>query len=326
MLLVGDIGGTNTRLALYEYSDTLKQVCEDRFLSSNYNSLYSAINFFLKKNGKDIKIKAASFGIAGPVKDGICKATNIPWVIDIQALKKELKIENIFLLNDLQANAYGINALDEDEFFVINEGKKNHGNACILAAGTGLGEAGMYFDGVMKIPFATEGGHTDFAPRNEIEIELFRYLKNIYGHVSYERILSGMGINNLYRFLVDIKKVQINKIFDEEIKKHSQPQVVITQKALNNECTVCVDVFNWFVSLYGAESSNLALKHFAIGGVYIGGGIAPKILNFFKNKNFMNAFIDKGRFSNLVNDIPVKLILNERATLLGAAYFAFINR
>ena len=228
MLLVGDIGGTNTRLALYDYNEKIKQIIEHRFLSSNFDSLNSAIDFFLKEFGNNKDIKAASFGVAGPVKDGACNATNIPWVVDVNDLKKKLKIENFYLLNDLQANAYGINLLKEEEFFVINKGKKVEGNSCVVAAGTGLGEAGIYFDGKKNIPFATEGGHADFAPRNDIEIDLLKYLQKKYGHVSYERILSGMGINNLYRFLVDVKKVKIEKKLDEEIKNSKEPQVLIT--------------------------------------------------------------------------------------------------
>jgi glucokinase len=325
MLLVGDIGGTNTRLALFEYNKSFNLIKENRFLSNNYSSLMSAIHHFLKDEKN--KIEAASFGVAGPVKNGRCQATNIPWIIDIYEIADELKISKAYLLNDLEANAYGIYLLKEKDFYVLNEGeKKSIGNACIVAAGTGLGEAGLYYDGNKFRPFACEGGHTDFGPQNDLEIELLKFLRAKYGHVSYERILSGEGIYNLYEFLIHSKIEPRIEALEKELEKHPEPQLIITKKGVNKENKICERVIDWFVSIYGAEAGNAALKFFALGGVFIGGGIAPHILDKLKEGNFMTSFSNKGRFSKMMMSMPVKIILNDRAALLGAQYFAMLEK
>ena len=250
MLLSGDIGGTNTRLALYEYNKPLKLIKEERFLSSNYSTLLSAIHAFLKD--ENVKIEAASFGVAGPVRDGRCQATNLPWLIDIHEITKDLNISKGYLLNDLEANAYGVECLKENELFVLNEGDENaKGNSCIVAAGTGLGEAGMYFNGERHLPFACEGGHTDFGPQNDLEIGLLKFLQKKYSHVSYERILTGAGIYNLYEFLVENNIEPKDEKLDNELKNHSEPQVIITKKGVNKENKTCERVIDWFISMYG---------------------------------------------------------------------------
>ncbi len=325
MLLSGDIGGTNTRLALFEYKRPLKLIREERFLSSNYSSLLSAIHAFLKK--EKVSIEAASFGVAGPVRNGRCHTTNLPWLIDINEIAKDLKISKAYLLNDLEANAYGIECLKEDEFFTLNEGDVNaKGNACIVAAGTGLGEAGMFFDGKRHLPFACEGGHTDFGPQNDLEIELLKFLQKKYGHVSYERILTGSGIYNIYEFLIANNLEPRDEKLQSELKKHPEPQVIITKKGVNKENKTCEKVIDLFISIYGAEAGNAALKFFALAGVYIGGGIAPRILDKLEDSSFMQAFADKGRFTKLMMSMPVKVILNDRASLIGASNFALLNK
>ncbi len=325
MLLAGDIGGTHTRLALFEYKKSPKLVKEKKILSNNYSSLISAIHEFLKD--ENVKIEAASFGVAGPVKHGRCQATNFPWFIDINEIAKDLKISNAYLINDLEANAYGISYLKESDFYTLNEGESDLvGNACILAAGTGLGEAGLYFDGKRLRPFACEGGHTDFGPQNDLEIELLKFLQEKYGHVSYERILSGPGIYNLYEFLIRSKIEQRVESLEKELEKHPEPQVIITKKGVNKENKICERVIDWFVSIYGAEAGNAALKFFALGGVYIGGGIAPNILEKLKEGNFMSSFTNKGRFAKLMMSMPVKVILNDKTSLLGAQYYAILNK
>jgi len=325
MLLAGDVGGTHTRLALFEYKTPMKLVTEYKFLSNNYASLLSVVHHFLKDKKKNIE--AACFGVAGPVRNGKCKTTNLPWLIDVDEIARDLKISKAYLLNDLEANAYGIETLQEKDFFVLNEGDlKAKGNKCIVSAGTGLGEAGIYFDGENFHPFACEGGHADFAPRNDLEIELLIYLKQKYGHVSYERVLSGPGICNLYEFLVKNKIEMLEASLEKEIDKHPQPQILISEKGVNKENKLCEKVIDWFVSAYGAEAGNAALKFFALGGVYIGGGIAPRILDKFKEEIFMRAFADKGRFSKLMMAMPVKLILNENTALYGAYRFAILNK
>jgi glucokinase len=323
MLLIGDIGGTNTRLALFEDKRPIKLIKENKFLSSHYSSLLDAIRVFLKNESE--KITAASFGIAGPVKDGKCKTTNIPWEIDSGEIAKVLNIQNVYLLNDLEANAYGIECLNHSDFFTLNEGEISNGNACVLAAGTGLGEAGMFFDGKRLQPFACEGGHSDFAPLNDLEIDLLKFLKKKYEHVSYERILSGPGIYNLYEFLISSGLEEKSKKLENELKDESEPQILITKKAIAKEDKTCSRVIDWFCSMYGAEAGNMALKLMASKGVYIGGGIAPKIVDILQKGNFMKAYADKGRFSKLLMSMPVKIVLNDRAALIGAANFALIS-
>lgn len=325
MLLVGDIGATNTRLALFENKKEIKICKENKFLSNNFSSLIDVIREFLRN--EKVKIDAASFGVAGPVKKGVCQTTNIPWLIDIREIARELKISKAYLLNDLEASAYGVSCLRKEDLYVLNEGESNAaGNACILAAGTGLGEAGLYFDGKNLLPFACEGGHTDFGPQNDLEIELLKFLRKKYGHVSYERILSGIGIYNLYEFLIAGKIEQRDEKLEKELENTTQPQLVITQKGVNKESKICERVIDWFISIYGAEAGNAALKFFALGGVYVGGGIAPRILEKIKEGNFMSSFANKGRFAKLMMSIPVKVILNDKASLFGAWHYALLKK
>ena len=311
--LIGDIGGTKTHLALLEDSETLR---DQKFPSGNYSDLYSIVQEFL--GGEKLDIQVACFGIAGPVRDGSCRATNLPWVVDSQALSQKLGIPKVHLMNDLEANAWGLNALNEDQFHVLNKGDpKSKGNQCLISAGTGLGEAGIYFDGKAHHPFATEGGHTDFAPRSEIEDQLLIYLRQKFERVSYERVLSGPGLADIYRFLVDTKRGA--KTFD--VSEDELPKVV-SDKGLDGCCATCGQALEIFTSLYGAEAGNLALKCLALGGIFVGGGIAPKILPEIDKGQFLASLIDKGRFSDLLQTISVKVVLEEHTALLGAGCLA----
>lgn len=292
MILAGDIGGTKTHLAVF---DGKKMVRGEKFSSKQASSLEEIIHTFLKE-----KVERACFGVAGPVQDQKSHVTNLPWVIDAKKIASEFKIPRVALINDLEANAWGIGCLEEKEFAVLNAGKKKTGNQAVIAAGTGLGEAGLIWDGKRHVPFACEGGHCDFAPRDADERDLWSYLHKKYGHVSYERVLSGPGIEHLYWFLVEHRRAKLPPLPEGR----DSPQVL-----------------EWFSSLYGAEASNLALKLLATGGVFIGGGIAPKILPFL-NSHFMPAFAQKGRFDELMREIPVKVILNENTALLGAAEYS----
>ena len=309
MILAGDIGGTKTHLALYQGNQCLY---DEKYLSGNFDSLLDIVKQFLSSRTETVS--CASFGIAGPVRDGECRATNLPWVINAEHLSKELKIGQVFLINDLEANAWGLRALSAEEFVVLNEGKPQHGHAALIAAGTGLGEAGIFWDGKKRVPFGCEGGHVDFAPRNELEMELLRYLHKRYGHVSYERVLSGPGLHNLYRFLVEMRL--------ENEEDFTLDPKVITERALTGKSRACKRALEWFVSLYASEAGNLALKMLAVGGVYLGGGIVPKILPFFQGQEFMKAFTAKGRFAPLLAEIPVRVILNDNTALLGTVEYA----
>lgn len=310
MILAGDIGGTHTRLAIFEGR---KKIREEKFSSKKYNQLIDIVKAFLH-NGE--RIQRAVFGVAGPVKDGKCQATNLPWFIDAEEIKAYTRISEVFLINDLLANAYGIRALKEDEITLLNPGKKAHGNACLIAAGTGLGEAGFYWDGKEHHPFACEGGHTDFAPANHLQMELWQYMHAKYGHVSYERIVSGPGIGDLYHFFRDVKK---EPPLTGDVTDLSR---TISSRAMEKTSPICEKVMHLFISIYGAETGNLALKMLATGGVYIGGGIAPEILPILKDGPFMESFLAKGRFQELLRDMPIRVILNEDTALLGSLEFA----
>jgi glucokinase len=324
MILAGDIGGTNTRLALVEATnDELKIVAEKTFPSRERTSLEAALAEFLSLHS--CALTSASFGIAGPVRNGRCEATNLPWVVDSKAVAKRLHLKRVGLINDLEANAYGLAVLRSKDFVVLNKGARNaRGNMAIISAGTGLGEAGMYWDGRMHRPFPSEGGHTDFAPRNHLEIELLDYSLKRYRRVSYERLVSGPGLVNVYQFLRDTGKAGEPPWLAEKIR-HGEAAPIISEHALDGKSLLCIQALEIFVSLYGAEAGNLALKVMAIGGVFLGGGIAPKIVEKLREAEFMNAFTAKGRMRPLLQDIPVKVIMNPKTALLGAARHAAFN-
>ncbi|MDX8430919.1 MAG: glucokinase [Candidatus Algichlamydia australiensis] len=311
VILAGDIGGTKTHLAVFEGDE---RIYEKRFPSRDYASLGLIVQEFLSE--KKFQPTVASFGIAGPVCAGRCVATNLAWVVDSKEIAQALKVEKVGLLNDLEANAYGIAALKPEEFLVLNEGEQQRGNQALISAGTGLGEAGLYFDGSDHLPFACEGGHADFAPRNEKEIALFQFLQKRFGHVSYERVLSGPGMKNIYDFLVETGREKR----DPEVEGET-PKRFISDRAMNGESRACEHALDLFISLYGAEAGNTALKFMSLGGIFVGGGIAPKIASKMRD-HFMKAFVDKGRFAEILLSIPVKILLNEETALLGAHQFA----
>jgi glucokinase len=321
MILAGDIGGTNTRLALIEVKNEQLQILfEKTFPSRERMSLEAAIEEFLAAHSCDLT--RASFGIAGPVRSGRCEATNLPWVVDSKTVAKRLHLKRVGLINDLEANAYGIAALQSKDFVILNKGARNaRGNRAIISAGTGLGEAGMYWDGEVHRPFASEGGHVDFAPRNHLEMELLAYSMKHYRRVSYERLVSGPGLVHVYRFLRDTGKGEEPPWLAEQMRQ-DDPAPIISQLALDGKSPLCRQTLEFFVSLYGAEAGNLALKFMATGGVYLGGGIAPRIISGLKEPEFMNAFTAKGRMRPLLEDIPVSVIMNPKTALLGAARHA----
>jgi glucokinase len=321
MILAGDIGGTNTRLALLEErGGDLAPVVEDTFVSREHASFEVVLRKFIAAH--PFPIGCACFGIAGPVRHGRCDATNLPWVVDSRLVSRELGLKSVGLINDLEANAWGIAALQAKDFTVLNEGTSEAaGNAAIISAGTGLGEAGLYWDGRQRRPFATEGGHADFAPRNHLEMELLDYLLKQFRRVSYERVVSGPGLLNIYHFLRDSGRGEEPPWLAERMRQQD-PAAVISAAGLNGESELCVQALDLFVSLYGAEAGNLALKVMATGGVYLGGGIAPKIVQKLKDPVFLNAFTAKGRMKPLLQAMPVCVILNDKTALLGAARFA----
>ena len=324
MILAGDIGGTKTNLAFFHVKEGAPALLTERsFPSRSYPNLDAVITEFV--GDASMRDVHAAFGVAGPVIDGRCEATNLPWVIDARALQADLGLKKVWVMNDLEATAHGIEALQPDELHVLNEGDPQpHGNKALIAAGTGLGEAILFWDGDGYRALASEGGHADLAPRNALEIELLQYLLTKYHRVSYERAVSGPGIFNIYSFLKQAGYGQESPWLAEKFQG-KDPSRVITETAKRGECDLCVKTLHLFVSLYGAEAGNLALKVLATGGVYVGGGIAPNILDHLKDGTFMAAFTDKGRLSPLLRKMPVQVILNEKTALLGAARYAALH-
>jgi glucokinase len=321
MVLAGDIGGTKSRLGLFRVvKEDPHLIFEKTFHSKNYSGLEKMLKDFL---GGEKSIASACFGVAGPVTSGIIRTTNLPWRIDIQSIQKELTIRRVEVINDLVANAYGIFMLkNKRDFQTLNIGKIKKGNAALISAGTGLGEAILFWNGKRHVPFPSEGGHVEFGPRNDLEIKLFQYLFDRFSHVSYERILSGAGLLHIYQFLRDSKRSGNEPEWLSQKMKQKDPAAVISETAKLKRNRLCVMALDLFVSIYGSAAGNLALQVMAVGGVYLGGGIAPKIIWKLKDGTFMEAFKNKGRLSEVVAQIPVKVILNDRAALLGAAYHA----
>lgn len=321
MILAGDVGGTKVHLALYDFiGGKLKHTQDKQYPAKEYSGLEEIVKEFL---GKD-KVTAACFGVPGPVRDGRLRLTNLPWTLDSRELSTGLGIEHVFLINDLEANGYGIAELSAEQIYTLSEGDASQiGNRALIAAGTGLGEGLLAWNGRIHIPYPSEGGHTDFGPRNEAEVELLRFLQHKYnGRISYERVVSGMGLTNIYEFLREIRGMDEPKWLAEQIAAVPDPNSVITEMALSAKSEICEKALDMFVSVYGAEAGNLALKVLSVGGLYVGGGIAPRILEKLKDGTFMKAFVDKGRLSQLLINMPVRIILDSRAALMGAAAYA----
>jgi glucokinase len=321
MILAGDVGGTKVHLALYDFTDgKLDYRREERFPAKEYSGLQDIVKEFLAAD----KASAACFGVPGPVRDGRLRLTNLPWTLDSRELSANLGIEHVFLINDLEANGYGIAELQPDQICTLSEGDPSQiGNRALIAAGTGLGEGLLTWNGRIHVPYPSEGGHADYAPRNEEEIELLRFLQRKYnGRISWERVVSGQGITNIFEFLRDVRGVEVPPALAEELAAVDDWNSVITSKGLSGESEICARTLDMFVSAYGAEAGNLALKVLAVGGLYLGGGIAPRILEKLKDGVFMKAFTDKGRLSQLLINTPVRVILESRAAVLGAAAYA----
>ncbi len=324
MILAGDIGGTNTRLAFFDVANgKVRMASVSVFPSRQYSGLDEIVNKFVA--GSEFRPEAACFGIAGPVRSGRVEASNLPWVIESTRLADELGLKSTMLINDLEANAWGIAELEEKDVVQLNKVRGSPvGNQAVISAGTGLGEAGMSWDGTEYHIFASEGGHSDFAPRNELEIDLLRYLSARFGHVSYERIVSGPGLVNVYHFLRDTKRETEPQWLAEEMEQ-GDAAAAISRAGVADKCPLCVQALDLFISLYGAEAGNLALKMMAVGGMYLGGGIAPKIIAKLAGPLFMQSFVSKGRFQALLENIPVRVITNDKTALMGAARCAAVN-
>jgi glucokinase len=320
MILAGDVGGTKVHLALYSFiNGNLQHTRDHRYPAKDYSGLEEIVREFLAAD----EVTSACFGVPGPVRDGRLRLTNLPWTLDSRELARNLKIEHIFLINDLEANGYGVAELKADQIYTLSEGDASQiGNRALIAAGTGLGEGILAWNGKTHIPMPSEGGHADYAPRNEDEIDLLRYLKQKYnGRISFERVVAGMGITNIYDFLRDVRGMEEPAWLRDRLASED-PNAVITELALAAKSEICEKTLDMYVSAYGAEAGNLALKILSVGGLYLGGGIAPRILEKLKDGTFIKSFTDKGRLSQLLINMPVRVILESRAALLGAAAYA----
>jgi glucokinase len=321
VILAGDIGGTNARLAFFEAEHGhLRLVSENAFRSADYQALDEIVARFVDANAP--RIDAACFGIAGPVKSGTVTTPNLPWIVRAEDLAARISQSSVQLINDLEANAHGIAVLGPSDLHVVTPGELDSaGNRAVISAGTGLGEAGICRVGGHHIVFASEGGHCDFAPRDDLEVELLLYSRKKFEHVSYERILSGPGLYNVYCFLRDTGRGD-EPAWLRDALQAGNPPAVISEAAMSGRSGLCEQALDRFISIYGAEAGNLALKLKATGGVYLGGGIAPKIATRLAGPNFLQAFRGKGRLRGLLEAIPVSIVTNDRAALLGAAYCA----
>jgi glucokinase len=328
-LLAGDVGGTNARLAYFEAPDPdegggLRLIRERTFASGAYPGLVEIVAEL--RAGDPRPVDAAAFGVAGPVVAGRAETPNLPWCVDASELAACLHLEGVELLNDLAASAYGLSHLGPEDVALLHPGKANaKGHLAVVAAGTGLGQAGLFWDGVRHRPFASEGGHCDFAPRDELEVELWRFLsRSLPGHVSAERVLSGRGLVAIFEFLQSRGGAPGEAV--ARALEAEDPAAVISRHGLDRTDALCDAALERFASLYGGVAGNVALQFFATGGVYVGGGIAPRILPRLKEGGFVKAFLDKGRMRHVLEEIPVRVILNDKAALWGAAQVAAFRR
>jgi len=318
MILAGDIGGTNARLAYFQpQNGHLRLISERVFPSREHSELGEIVTRFLDESAA--RPEVACFGIAGPVRNGRVETSNLPWVIEQSRLAKQIRLPSTLLINDLEAIAWGIGGLTAADLVPLNRvtGPVT-GNQAVIAPGTGLGEAGLFWDGSRHYVFACEGGHTDFAPQDDLQIELFRFLKDRFGHVSYERIISGPGLVNVYEFLRESGYGKESPALAAKLTQGDAP-ALISRAALDASCPLAEKALDLWISVYGAEASNLALKVMSTGGLFLAGGISPKILGRLKCPLFMQAFLDKGRMRPLLESIPVEVVINEKTGLLGAA-------
>jgi len=323
-VLSGDIGGTKTRLAIVHFGSGNPEITNEIVCKSDdYPSFNHVLSGFLSQSGAAIEV--ASFGVAGPVHAGVCETTNLHWVIDAGQIRKEFGWQQVTLLNDLEAVGRGIRLMDESDLQVINQGVARKGNRAVIAAGTGLGEAGLYWDGRQHQSFACEGGHTDFSPTTDTEIAFMKWLAAQYGHVSWERVVSGMGLENIYRFLLDYRHTSVPDWLAIQLRE-GDAAAAVSSAGISGKEPTCIEALDLFVRFFGAEAGNHALKMMATGGVYIAGGIAPRILERLKQADFIEAFCSKGRMTSLMHDMPVSVVLNDQVALLGAALYATETR
>ena len=326
MILVGDIGGTRTRLAAFQTEgNRLELAVGKAYESQEHGGLQEVVAQFVRS--EQIPVHSACFGVAGPVRHGRSKISNLPWTIDAKELAAQLKLNSVGLLNDLEAYAYGVDALESKDFVTLSEGSEDaEGNRAVISARTGMGMAGLYWDGFRHHPFASEGGHADFAPKDDLQLELMNYLKKRYEHVSCERVLSGPGIRNIYEFLRDTGKAEEPPSLREQVQAAHDVPALIAKLANEGKAAICEQAMALFVAIFGAETGNCALRYMTTGGIFIAGIIAARNVEKMKDPAFMRAFLDKGRMESLLKDMPVKIIVNDDCGLMGAARYTLVQK
>jgi glucokinase len=321
-VLAGDIGGTKTNLALYRASDdNMEMTRSERYPSSEYKSCIDIIKKFIHDN----KLAAPDricLGVAGPVLNGKVDLTNLNWLLDIADIRQQTGVQEVALINDLESTAYGLATLSADDFITIHPGDPTiTGNMAIIAPGTGLGQAGIYWSGSHHHPFPTEGGHTDFSPRTELDIELLQFLQKKYGVVSWEKVVAGPAITDIYYFLRDVKKMEEPKWLATELEEQKDDSAVVSKAALQQKAAICVETMDIFIRYLARESSNLVLKMKATGGLFLGGGIPPKIAPLLQQKKFFEHYMDCDRMQHLLETVAIRIIKNDQTALMGSAYF-----
>lgn len=319
LIVAGDVGGTKTNLALFRIGETLEELYADSFPSAEYTSLLQLLqDFFKDLPGKPSRI---CLGVAGPVINGSADLTNLGWDVHISELVEALGVEHIQLINDLEATAFGMAALGPDDLVTLQEGHHLNGNCAIVAPGTGLGEAGLFWNGEALFPFPTEGGHCDFSPRSDLDYKLFKYLENLYGIVSWEKLISGPAIEDIFNFLTRERACQVPQRLKEAFQQED-PSAVISKEAIAKGDPVCMETMELFVVYMGRECSNMVLKMKALGGLYLSGGIPPKILPLLQQPVFIDSYMKSDRMEHLLEQVGIHVIMNQEAPMLGAACYA----
>lgn len=320
-VLAGDVGGTKTNLAWYDASQAeITLIRQNTFHSSAFGSCLDMLKEFLQQGQPEAVPDRICLGVAGPVVQGSVEVTNLPWKLDEEEIRQATGVKAVTLLNDLEVTAYGLAGLGPDGLLDIRVGNPHpDGNMAILAPGTGLGEAGLFWDGSCYHPFATEGGHADFSPRSDLDLELYQFLGAKYPVVSWEKVIAGPGIHDLFSFLLEKRKRTAPAWLSEALKKED-PSAVISQSALEEKDATCQETMQVYVRLLARESANLVLKLKATGGLFLGGGIPPKISSLLQFNVFYDNFLDCDRMQHLLKNIPIRIILSDKTALLGAAW------
>lgn len=320
LILAGDVGGTKTYLALCDAgADRFEPLIEERYETAQYSSLGELLKAFVDAAGRTPACIVV--GVPGPVRQLPVRAVNLPWLIDPAELRSTVGVESVYLLNDLEAASYGTRLLVDTDTVTLNAGRHDpEGNVAVIAAGTGLGEGGLCWTGSRYVAVSSEGGHSSFSPCDSLEAELWAYLHARHGHISWERILSGPGLVSVYEFLRDEGHGEEPSWLTTELAEAADRAGTISRAAQQRCCSLATQALQLFIRMYGEEAGNLALKLMSTGGVYIGGGIAPKLMERLEHGPFMDGFLNKGRMAEPLRAIPVHIVLNDKTGLMGAAY------